>query len=92
VPFGVFTLAKSSKGFIFTKTSKSGPGTETSSLNKSMNNIAIVLAIYAQISSIAAAWLYKFKNLNAVTRNSLQKALCLKNAHKVYFKPKHPVK
>jgi hypothetical protein len=70
VPFGVPTLAKSSKGFI--SPPKIGPGIGISSLNKIINNFLIVHAIFTQISSIGAACGKKLKNLNEITKNSFQ--------------------
>ena len=53
---GVPTLPKSSKGFIFPKNPKLGPGIGICSLYKTINNFSTVHAIFAQISSIDAAW------------------------------------
>jgi hypothetical protein len=70
VPFGVLTIPKTSKGFISPQTPKGWPGIQISSLNEIMNSFSTNHAIFAQISSIGAAWLRKLKNINAVTENS----------------------
>jgi hypothetical protein len=60
VPLGIPTLPKTSKGFISPKPPKFEPGIGISSLNKTMNKFSTAHAIFAQISSISAAWRNKF--------------------------------
>jgi hypothetical protein len=47
-----------------------GLGIGIFSLNMSMNNFAIVRAIWAKISSIGTASRKKFKNFNEITENA----------------------
>jgi hypothetical protein len=69
VPFGVPTLPKTSKGFIFPQNPQNWAGKGISSLNKSMNNFSTVHAIFAQINSIGAAWQKKLRNFNKMTKS-----------------------
>jgi hypothetical protein len=48
-----------------------------------MNNFSTVHVVFAQISSIGAAWRKKFKNLNVITK--------IRSRVSGDFKPKHPV-
>jgi hypothetical protein len=66
-------LAKTSKGFILTKTSNIGH--PISSYNKSLNTFSIIHAIFAQISSIGAACRKKFKTVNEIIKNSFHEHL-----------------
>jgi hypothetical protein len=68
--FGVPNVSKNFQGVHFHQTSKIGPGLGISSLNYIMNNLSTVYAIFAQISSIGAAWRMKLKNSNEITKIS----------------------
>jgi hypothetical protein len=67
--------SKNFKGSFSPKPSKFGLGIGNSSLNKTINNFSTVHAIFAQISSIGAAWRHKFKHFNEITEISLQGTL-----------------
>jgi hypothetical protein len=54
--WGSHRFQKLPKGSFFPNHPKFGLGTGISSLNKSINTFATVHAIFAQISSIGAAW------------------------------------
>jgi hypothetical protein len=86
VPFGVPTFPKNFQGVHFP------PRIRISTINKTMNNFSTVHAIFAQISSIGAAWRKKFKNSNQITTELFMGSLFgEKNASNGDFKPKHPV-
>jgi hypothetical protein len=67
------------------------PGIGTSSLNKTMKNVSTVHAIFAQTSSIGAAWRKRLKNSTKSSKFTSKGHFFGKNAPNGDFKPKHPV-
>jgi hypothetical protein len=75
VLFGGQNASKNLQGVHFPKTPKLGPEYGISSLNITMNNCSTVHAIFAEISSIGAAWQKKFKKLQRNHRNFVEVSL-----------------
>jgi hypothetical protein len=68
MPFGGRNASNNFKGVHFRPNPQILAGMGISSLNKTINNFSTAHAIFAQISSIGAAWQRKLKNSNKITK------------------------